>query len=80
MTGSECLYLRPLLVLGLALCLALCLLPIAPGSVSAHGRHHLQYIQIIVFTKELIPKERGINRRYKPLTMTYLCHIHVWYT
>lgn len=45
-------YLRPLLVLCLTLCLALCLLPAAPCSVPAHGRHHLQYIQITVFTKK----------------------------
>lgn len=51
-TSAERGYLRPLLVLCLALCLALCLLPAAPGFVPAHGRHHLQYIQITVFTKE----------------------------
>lgn len=51
-TGGELGYLRPLLVLCLALCLALCLLQAAPCSVPAHGRHHLQYIQITVFTKK----------------------------
>lgn len=44
-----CSSLRPLLVLRLALCL--CLLPAAPGSGSAHRCHHLQYIQITVFTR-----------------------------
>lgn len=46
---GRCPYLRPLLVLCLALCL--CLLPAPPGSVSAHRCHHLQYIQITVFTR-----------------------------
>lgn len=74
-------YLRPLLVLCLTLCLALCLLPAAPCSVPAHGRHHLQYIQITVFTKEVTPRrkerggrEGGEGNVMRCRTVTYLWH------
>lgn len=45
-----CSGLWPLLVLCLVLVLRL--FPVSPGSVSAHRRHHLQYIQITVFTRK----------------------------
>lgn len=44
-----CSGLWPLLVLCLVLVLRL--FPVSPGSVSAHRCHHLQYIQITVFTR-----------------------------
>lgn len=51
-----CSGLWPLLVLCLVLVLRL--FPVSPGSVSAHRRHHLQYIQITVFTRKNTEEEK----------------------